>query len=156
MIPGGLAGVLVGLVVAVAAAQADPGAPGDYGVVADGIPTPLTTTPGRAAAGRGVFVDRERGHCLLCHAVSSLDEPFQGNLGPELSTVGKRLSAAQLRLRIVDNTRLNPHTVMPSYYRTEGLNQVGAPYRGQPVLTAREVEDVIAFLLTLHGEEAMP
>lgn len=130
--------------------------PVDYRVVGDGIPAPLTATPGQAAAGRVIFSEREAGHCLLCHAVDRLDEPFQGNVGPNLSTVGARLTAAQLRLRIVDATRLNPRAVMPSYYRVSGLNQVGEPYRGRPVLTAQQVEDLIAFLQTLQPQEVAP
>ncbi len=67
-----------------------------------------------------------------------------------LSGVGARLSEGQLRLRIVDSVRLNRDTIMPSYYRMDGLNQVAAAWRGKPVLTAQQVEDVVAYLLTLR------
>lgn len=118
---------------------------------------PLTEQRGDPARGRAAVLDRERGHCLLCHRIDQLDEDFQGNIGPPLSRVGERLTAAELRARLVDPTRLNPATAMPAYHRTEGLRQVAETYRGEPILTAQEVEDVVAFLETLTlppGEEA--
>lgn len=124
-------------------------------IVEDGIESPLTDEPGRPAAGLSVFVDRQTGHCLLCHAVDSIDEPFQGNLGPDLSC-GSTLSDAQLRLRLVDSTRINPQTVMPAYYRVEGLTQVADEYRNQPVLMAQQIEDLIAFVRSLRQPERCP
>jgi L-cysteine S-thiosulfotransferase len=117
----------------------------------DAIPQPLTDLPGDSARGAELFAAREGGHCVLCHRVEGLEAPFQGNVGPELSAVGARLSPAQMRLRIADPTRLWPDTVMPSYYRVTQLQQVGAAYRGEPVLSAQEIEDVIAYLATLEG-----
>ena len=73
-----------------------------------------------------------------------------GNIGPPLAGVGKRLNASQLRLRLVDSTRINPQSVMPAYYRTEGLNQVASAYRGKPLLTVQQIEDVIVYLQTLR------
>lgn len=73
-----------------------------------------------------------------------------GNIGPPLSGIGARLSAGQLRLRVVDQSRLNHDTVMPSYYRVEGLTRVAPAYQGKPVLTAGQIEDVVAFLQTLQ------
>ena len=90
------------------------------------------------------------GNCLLCHAVPETGARFMGNLAPPLSGVGTRLDAGQLRLRIVDSMRINPQTIMPSYYRTEGLVQVAEPWSGKPILSAQQVEDVIAYLLTLR------
>jgi sulfur-oxidizing protein SoxX len=74
-----------------------------------------------------------------------------GNIAPPLSGVGAKLSPGQLRLRVADSSRVNPQTPMPSYYRTEGLRQVAAAYRGRPILSAQQVEDVVAFLATLKG-----
>lgn len=116
-------------------------------IVADAIPTPLTATPGDANAGRNLLVKRENANCILCHGIPEVR--FSGNLAPPLTGVGARLSAAQLRLRVADNARVNPNTIMPSYYRTEGLIDVAAQYRGKTVLTAQEVEDVVAYLGTL-------
>lgn len=90
------------------------------------------------------------GNCLLCHAVPETGARFMGNLGPPLSGVGSRLSAGQLRLRIVDTQRLNPDSIMPSYYRTEGLAQVAEAYRGKTVLTAQQIEDTVAYLVSLR------
>lgn len=112
----------------------------------DAISAPLTDTPGVPERGQEIFTTRERGHCVLCHRVEGLPAEFQGDVGPDLTTVGARLSRGQLRLRIADPTRVWPETVMPPYYRKHDLNQVGAAYQGQPVLSAQEIEDVIAYL----------
>ncbi|MEE4277629.1 MAG: sulfur oxidation c-type cytochrome SoxX [Halieaceae bacterium] len=114
----------------------------------------LAEVPGNAARGREAIVDRDRGHCLLCHRIAQIDEGFQGNIGPPLSDVGRRLSAARLRERIVDPTRLNPDTVMPAYHRINGLRQVADEYRGRPILSAQEIEDVVAYLQTLRQAPA--
>jgi sulfur-oxidizing protein SoxX len=132
----------------VAAAHAFAGTPPEaVRVVADGIPEPLAER-GDAARGRALVVARQSANCVLCHAVADPGIRFSGNVGPSLAGVGARLSQAQLRLRVVDNARLNAATVMPSYYRTQGLDRVAADYAGKPVLTAQEVEDVVAWLAT--------
>jgi sulfur-oxidizing protein SoxX len=116
-------------------------------VVGDAIPRALTSEPGDAARGRSIVVNRDAGACTLCHAVPG--ETSFGNIAPALAGVGARLSLAQLRLRVADSTRVNPESPMPAYYRTEGLNQVAAPFRGKPLLSAQQVEDVVAWLATL-------
>lgn len=133
-----------------AAARAQEGLPRAYTVVGDAIPAPLVGAPGDPARGRAIVADRQRGLCLLCHAGPFPEERFQGTLAPDLAGAGARWSAGQLRLRIVDSRRLNPATIMPSYYRLDGLRRVGAAWRGRTVLTAEEVEDVVAFLATLR------
>jgi sulfur-oxidizing protein SoxX len=120
-----------------------------FRVDGDAIRDRLAANPGVAARGRQVVASRDS-NCLLCHSVPDSGTRFMGNLGPPLAGVGTRLSEAQLRLRIVDSLRLNPETIMPSYYRMEGLNQVGEAWRGKPVLTAQQVEDTVAYLLTLR------
>lgn len=120
-----------------------------FSVVGDEIRAPLTGTPGDAARGRQVALDRSLGGCVLCHAVPDPAERFMGDIAPSLAGAGARLTPAQLRLRVVDSTRLNPGTPMPAYYRTAGLNQVAAAFRGKPVLSAQQVEDVVAWLATL-------
>jgi sulfur-oxidizing protein SoxX len=110
----------------------------------------LTGVPGDAARGRAIVVTRQRGLCLLCHSGPFPEEHFQGDLAPSLAGAGSRLTEAGLRLRLVDGKRLNPATIMPSYYRTEGLVRVGPAWQGKTVLTAEEIEDVVAFLLTLR------
>ncbi len=118
-----------------------------FNVVGDAIPQSLTGQPGDAKHGRVVVVSREIGNCLLCHRMPIPEERFQGSIGPDLSEVGARLSEGQIRLRIVDASQLNPETIMPPYYRVEGLQRVLTAYRGKPILTAEQVEDVVAFLL---------
>ena len=140
---------------ALAAALPTSGAGGElepYRVVGDSIPDPLTGTPGSAEAGRAIIVDRRVGLCLLCHSGPFAEERFQGELAPDLAGVGDRLSEGQLRLRIVDSRRLDPETIMPSYYRIDGLVRVGPAWQGKPMLSAKQVEDVVAFLLTLRAE----
>ena len=121
-----------------------------FAVLGDTIPRSLSGRPGDPQRGREVAVKRELGNCLLCHRMPIPEERFQGNIGPDLSGVAGRLSEGQIRLRIVDESRLNPQTIMPPYYRVEGLHRVMTAYRGQPVLTAEQVEDVVALLLTLR------
>lgn len=120
-----------------------------YQVSGDAIPAPLVPAAGDAARGREVLAGRD-GNCLLCHAVPEAGARFMGNLGPSLSGVGSRLTAGQLRLRIVDSRRVNPATIMPPYYSTNGLVRVGAAWRGKTLLAAEQVEDVVAYLLTLR------
>ena len=121
-----------------------------YTVVVDAIPASLTGAAGDPLRGRAIVVDRRLGACLLCHTGPFPEEKFQGTLAPDLSGAGSRWSEGQLRLRLVDPTRLNPDTIMPAYYRVEGLTRVGLAWRGKPILTAEEVEDVLAFLMTLR------
>ena len=122
-----------------------------YTVVGDAIPAPLTGAPGDPERGRVIVTSRQRGLCLLCHSGPFPEERFQGDLAPSLAGVGSRLSEGQLRLRLVDSRKLDPDTIMPSYYRTDGLNRVGAAWRDKPVLNAEEIEDVVAFLATLRN-----
>ena len=105
--------------------------------------------PGDATRGKAVVTARDS-NCLLCHAVPDSGVRAMGNVGPPLAGVGARLNEGQLRLRIVDSMRLNRDTIMPSYYRTEGLSRVAEAWRGKPVLTAQQVEDTVAYLLTLR------
>jgi sulfur-oxidizing protein SoxX len=119
-------------------------------VVGDAIPEALTGTAGDAARGREIVASRQSGLCLLCHTGPFPEDRFQGNLAPDLGGAGARWSEGQLRLRVADARRLNPQTIMPPYHRTEGLQRVAPALRGKPLLTAQEVEDVVAYLLTLR------
>jgi len=119
-------------------------------IVGDAIPPSLTGAAGDPVRGRAIVVDRRLGACLLCHTGPFPEEKFQGTLAPDLSGAGSRWSEGELRLRLVDPTRLNPDTIMPAYYRVEGLTRVGDAWRGKPILTAEQIEDVIAFLMTLR------
>jgi len=138
---------LIAPTVAVAAALACAAANADVG-----ISKPLTSQPGDAQRGKAVAVDSNRGNCTICHRlpIDAVPPSASGDLGPSLSGVGARFTAAQLRQRIVDARSLNPETLMPAYYVTQGLQRVQAKYAGQPILRAQEVEDLVAFLATLQ------
>jgi L-cysteine S-thiosulfotransferase len=128
-------------------AHADPLAP--YEIVGDAIPAPLTATPGDPARGRAIVINRRVGLCLLCHSGPFPEEKLQGNLAPDLAGTGSRWSVGQLRLRMVDARRLNSETIMPPYYRIDGLEHVAPAFRGKPIFSAQQIEDVVAFLATL-------
>ena len=117
----------------------------------DAIDKPFTGTPGDAARGRAIVVNRQVGLCLLCHSGPFPEERFQGNLAPSLAGAGARWSEGQLRLRIADSSRINPTSIMPAYHRTEGLTRVAPAFRDKPILSAQQIEDVVAFLLTLKN-----
>jgi sulfur-oxidizing protein SoxX len=116
---------------------------------AQGLPEPLTETLGDPEEGRAIVTTRERGLCILCHAGPFPEVQFMGNLAPDLAGVGARLTAPELRQQIVDSRISNPETIMPPYHATSGLTRVGEPWQGATILTAQEVEDVVAFLATL-------
>jgi sulfur-oxidizing protein SoxX len=128
------------------------GTTASYHVNGDSIDTPLTDAAGDAVRGRAIVGDRTRGLCLLCHTGPFPNEHMHGNLAPDLRGAGARWSPGQLRMRLVDNRSLNPETVMPSFYRTNGLARVGEAWKDKPVLSAQDIEDVIAFLVTLKEQ----
>jgi L-cysteine S-thiosulfotransferase len=134
--------------VAVVAVRAEPRP--SYEVVGDGIPQPLSATPGDAARGRAIVASRQTGLCLLCHSAPMAEERFQGNLATDLTGAGSRWSEAQLRLRIVDPRRLNAQSPMPAYHRIDGLQRVGEAWQGKPILSAQQIEDVVAYLRGLR------
>jgi sulfur-oxidizing protein SoxX len=116
----------------------------------DSMPESLTGAQGDPARGRAIVTNRQVGLCLLCHSGPFPEERFQGDLAPDLKGTGRRWSEGQLRLRIVDSSRINAATIMPAYHRTEGLARVAPAWRGKPILSAEQIEDVVAFLMTLR------
>ncbi|TMH76202.1 MAG: sulfur oxidation c-type cytochrome SoxX [Betaproteobacteria bacterium] len=114
----------------------------------DSIPASLTGAKGDPARGRAIVANRQVGLCLLCHSGPFPEERFQGGLAPDLRSAA-RLSEGQIRQRIVDSTKLNPQSIMPAYYRSEGLERVAPAYRGKTILSAEQIEDVVAYLTTL-------
>lgn len=140
-----------GPAVAMAADEASAQAP--YTITGDGIASPLAgAVAGDAARGRAIVANRQVGLCLLCHTGPIPEERFQGNLAPNLQGAGRRWSTAQLRLRMVDASHFNPTTIMPSYYKTDGLNRVAAGFQGKTILSAQQIEDVVAWLQTLKED----
>lgn len=133
-----------------AQAQATPAA---VAVAGDAIAAPLTGASayvGDPERGRAIVRNRQLGLCLLCHSGPFPEERLQGDLAPDLKGAGSRWSAGQLRLRIADSSRVNAATIMPAYYKVEGLTRVAPAYQGKPVLSAEQIEDVVAFLTTLR------
>jgi len=119
-----------------------------YAVVGDAIPKPLSAR-GDATRGRALVVERTS-TCILCHNGPFPEQKFQGDLAPNLAGAGSRWSEGQLRLRLVDGSRLNEATIMPSYYRVDGLARVGPAWRDKPILSAEQIEDIVAYLVTLR------
>ncbi|PIT05940.1 cytochrome C [Bradyrhizobium nitroreducens] len=120
-----------------------------YNIVGDGIPQSLTGSPGDVARGRALVLARTT-TCILCHSGPFPETRFQGDLAPDLTGAGNRWTTSQLRLRLVDASRFNAQTIMPSYYRSDGLVRVGRNFAGKPILSAAEIEDIVAFLATLR------
>ena len=147
-----VARILVGLLLAMAVpAMASAQA---VQVTGDAVAQSLTGSAGDPERGRAIIMDRQKGLCLLCHSGPFPEEPLQGNLAPSLEGAGSRWNEGQLRLRLMDNKRINPESIMPAYHRIEGLNRVGATWRDRPILNAAEIEDVLAFLMRLKAEKA--
>jgi sulfur-oxidizing protein SoxX len=120
-----------------------------YVVVGDAIPESLTGHAGDATRGRALVLERTN-TCILCHSGPFPEERFQGDLAPDLTGSGSRWSVAQLRLRLVDASRLNPGTIMPSYFRIDGLDRMAPAFRGKPILSAEQIEDIVAYLASLR------
>ena len=121
-----------------------------FTVVGDAIPASLTGAAGDAARGRALVVDRTS-TCILCHSGPFPEQRFLGDVAPSLAGTGGRWSEGEIRLRLVDASRLNAATIMPSYYRVDGLDRVGRAWQGKPILTAEQIEDIVAYLATLRA-----
>ena len=114
------------------------------------IEEPIGGKQGISENGKKVVLDRKKGNCLACHMLPIEDAEFPGQIGPPLLAVGARYSPAQLRLRIANLQLVNPATIMPPYYIDPAqLNNVKKKFRGKTILTAQEVEDVVAYLSSL-------
>ena len=120
-----------------------------FTAVGDAIPASLTGVPGDAERGMKIVTNRQVGLCLLCHAGPYPQERFQGTMAPDLTGAGARWNEGQLRLRMVDAAKINPETIMPPYYRVDGLTRIAPGFRGKTILSAEQIEDVVAYLMTL-------
>ncbi|TYO91593.1 sulfur oxidation c-type cytochrome SoxX [Oceanicella actignis] len=128
-------------------------APAEVRFDGSAVPQRLTDAPGDPARGRAVFIDRKLGNCLACHANSDMaDEPFHGEIGPPLDGVADRWSEAELRGILVNSKKAFEGTIMPAFYKDSGFNRPLRKFAGKPILTAQQVEDVVAYLLTLKEE----
>ncbi len=120
-----------------------------YRIVGNTIPEPLTAQPGDPVRGKRVVTDATNGTCVLCHTMPLPEEPNHGNIAPSLAGIGSRITVPELRLRLVDAKRINPDTIMLSYYRLHDLTRVQQQYVGKTYWSAQDVEDAIAYLMTL-------
>ncbi len=121
----------------------------NYKIVGEGIPKSLTGKSGDPAAGRKAAINRKQGNCLACHVMPIPEQPYHGLVGPDLNGVAGRYSEAELRLRVVDPKVVNPDTIMPAFYRTTGYHRVLKKWKGKTVISAQQVEDIVAYLKTL-------
>ena len=142
--------IAAGMLAASVTAAAAQNAMRPYTIVGDAIPASLTGAKGDPERGRTVVATRPIGLCMMCHSGPLPEVKLQGDIGPDLKGTGARWTEGQLRLRIVDAGKLNPDTIMPPYYRVDGLTQVARNFRDRPVLTAEQIEDVVAYLTTLR------
>ena len=142
----------VGFIAVLVSVEAQAQALVPYRVENGAIAQSLTGVKGDPLKGRAIVVERQKGLCLLCHSGPFPEERFQGDLAPSLAGTGSRLSEGELRLRMVDSTKVNEKTIMPPYYKTEGLERVAANYKGKTLLSAQEIEDVVAYLVSLKDE----
>jgi sulfur-oxidizing protein SoxX len=146
-------GAAVAMGFAVNVAQANVIAPDDVPFNADDLTVEesLTGVAGDAAKGRDYFLNRRLGNCLSCHANSDMAaEPFHGEVAPSMDGVGSRWSEAQLRAIVINSKAVfGDGTLMPGFYRTSGMNRVREQFQGKTILDAQQVEDVVAYLLTL-------
>ncbi|WP_205965396.1 sulfur oxidation c-type cytochrome SoxX [Pseudooceanicola onchidii] len=128
----------------------------EYGAVE----TSLTGVPGDPEAGREVMSSKKIGNCIACHAVAQLsDVPFHGEVGPELSWTGESRTEAELRGILVNSKKTFEGTIMPAYYKTSGYIRPGEGFTSKPaqeplppLLSAQQIEDTIAFLMTLKDQ----
>jgi len=147
-----VAGLGLTMTAAPAPALAGDDGPVSYEVV-DGyhIPEPLTETPGDPEMGRKWAINRKLGNCLSCHQMPIPEEQFHGETGPALYGVGDVYTEGELRIRLVDPKILNPSSMMPAFYKTEGLHRVRKGFENETILSAQQVEDIVAYLMTLKN-----
>lgn len=121
-----------------------------YAVKDYAIEQSLTGKPGDAAKGRALAVTSGQGNCVICHKLPIPEVAFRiGNVGPDLTEVGGRLTPGEIRMRIVNPKLLNEETIMPAYYRVSGLNRVAPNFANKPMLSPEQVEDLVAYLSSL-------
>jgi len=121
-----------------------------YKVVGKSIPKSLTGKPGDPKKGLKTAVNRKKGNCLACHTIPNVKQADHGEIGPPLMGVAKRYKEGELRLRLVNPKKLNPDSIMPSYYRTSGYTRVQKKWKGKTIISAQDVEDILAYLKTLN------
>jgi sulfur-oxidizing protein SoxX len=120
-----------------------------YKINNDEIAASLTGKAGDPVNGKKLTINRKKGNCLACHSMPIPEQAFHGNIGPDLKGISSRYSEGELRLRIVNPNVLNSGTIMPAFYRVDGLHRVIKKFAGKPIISAQDVEDIVAYLMTL-------
>lgn len=125
-----------------------------YTVKDGAIAKPLTGKKGDAVKGRATSINRKKGNCLSCHKMPIPEQDYHGNWGPDLKGVGSRYSEGEIRMRLVNPKVVNDATSMPAFYRTasEGLHRVQKKWKGKTILSATQIEDIVAYLVTLRDD----
>lgn len=142
--------VLVALAVGlVASAPVSAQTSATYEVRGDEIPNALAGRPGDPTNGAKLMADRHRSLCILCHAGPFSAPHTQGDIAPSLADVGGRLSAGQIRLRVANIKALNPESLMPAYLKVADRPDIAEAWRGKSILSPAEIEDIVAYLVTL-------
>ena len=114
------------------------------------LPGSLTGRAGDPERGRVIVASRQEGLCLLCHSGPFEPKAHQGTLAGSLQGAGLRWSEAELRQRLVNPRVFNPESLMPAFHDTSQQVQVARAHSGKPILSASQIEDVVAYLLTLR------
>lgn len=143
--------LIAGAIFAATAAAGAETMPGEVKIVDGSVMQSLTGQSGDPAMGREWAAGRKLGNCLACHTNSDLKElPFHGEVGPSLDGVGDRWSAEELRAILVNSKAVfGEATIMPAFYRDSGFYRPAEDFVGKSILSAQQVEDIIAYLLTL-------
>ncbi len=123
----------------------------EYMIVDGTIPASLTGKAGDPVAGKKIAISRKKGNCLACHVMPIPEEQFHGEVGPDISEVGSHFTEAELRMRLVDPKVLNPDTIMPAFLKP-GTHDVLKKFEGKTIVGAQDIEDMIAYLMTLKGQ----
>ncbi len=144
-----LVGAIAGLAIGAGASLGANAESVKYTIIGDGIPKSLTGKPGDAKAGRKVAYNRKTGNCLACHVLPIPEQQFHGEVGPDLNGIADRMREAEIRLRVVNPKMNNPDTIMPAFYRDTGYHRLQKKWKGKTILNAQEVEDIVAYLMTL-------
>jgi sulfur-oxidizing protein SoxX len=121
----------------------------EYQINNDAIATSLTGKVGDPVNGKKLAINRKKGNCLACHSMPIPEQAFHGNIGPSLKGISNRYSEGELRLRIVNPKVLNSETIMPAFYKADGFNRVMKKFAGKTIISAQEVEDIVAYLMML-------
>lgn len=146
-------GMAAAAVFTASVALADTVAPMNVAMVDGVVEASLTGQPGDPVQGRKVFANRKQGNCLACHINADLaEESFHGEVGPPMDGVADRWSAGELRAIVTNSKKVFEGTIMPAFYVDDGYERPLADFKGKSILTAQQVEDVVAYLMTLKEE----